>query len=57
MLPPSSEGKLSLTGRHLWEANDGALRPLLPGQPLTGNCEQDRLGYHAWADLARDLGG
>ena len=30
----------ALTGWHLWEANDGALRPLLPEVPLTETCEQ-----------------
>jgi hypothetical protein len=25
---------------HLWEANDGALKPLLPGVPLTPDCEE-----------------
>ena len=29
-----------LAGWHLWEANSGTLRPLLPGMPLTEGCEQ-----------------
>jgi hypothetical protein len=30
----------TLRGWHLWEANDGALKPLLPGVALTPDCEQ-----------------
>jgi hypothetical protein len=30
----------TLSGWHLWEANDGALRPVLAGQPLSAGCEQ-----------------
>jgi len=29
-----------MAGWHLWEANSGSLRPLLPGTPITGSCEQ-----------------
>jgi hypothetical protein len=29
-----------LAGWHLWEVNSGALRPLLPGLPLSEGCEQ-----------------
>ena len=29
-----------MRGWHLWEANDGALKPLLPGVALTPGCEQ-----------------
>jgi hypothetical protein len=29
-----------LSAWHLWEANSGTLRPLLPGAQLTGGCEQ-----------------
>lgn len=32
--------RLVMRDWHLWEANDGALRPLLPGLPLTDGCEQ-----------------
>ena len=34
------ELRKALSGWHLWEANDGTLRPVLPGQPLTAGCEQ-----------------
>jgi hypothetical protein len=30
----------AMAGWHLWEAHDGALRPLLPGFPATEHCEQ-----------------
>jgi hypothetical protein len=30
----------ALTSWHLWEANDGALRPLLPGMAPSAGCEQ-----------------
>jgi hypothetical protein len=30
----------ALAGWHLWENRNGALRPLLPGFPLAGGCEQ-----------------
>jgi hypothetical protein len=30
----------TLSGWHLWEANDGTLRPVLAGQPLSAGCEQ-----------------
>ena len=36
---------------HLWEANDGTLRPVLPGQPVTAGCEQlwmRRDARHPW---------
>jgi hypothetical protein len=32
--------RTALSGWHLWEANDGALRPLLPGLRLSQTCEQ-----------------
>ena len=32
--------RTALAGWHLWEANSGALRPLLPGAALTVGCEQ-----------------
>ena len=48
----------ALTDWHLWEANDGALRPLLPGVPLTETCEQlwaRRDADHPWQlDLPLD---
>ncbi len=34
------ELRKALSSWHLWEANDGTLRPVLPGQPLTAGCEQ-----------------
>lgn len=34
------ELRKALSGWHLWEANDGTLRPVLPGQPLSAECEQ-----------------
>lgn len=43
----------------LWEANDGALRPLLPGLSLTPGCEQlwaRRDAHHPWQlDLLFDF--
>jgi hypothetical protein len=32
--------RTALSGWHLWEANDGALRPLLPGLPASAACQQ-----------------
>jgi hypothetical protein len=34
------ELRTALSGWHLWEANSGTLRPLLPGTALTERCEQ-----------------
>jgi hypothetical protein len=34
------ELRRALAGWHLWEAHEGALRPLLPGAALTDCCEQ-----------------
>jgi hypothetical protein len=34
------ELRVALAGWHLWEANSGTLRPLLPGIRLTDGCEQ-----------------
>jgi hypothetical protein len=34
------ELRKTLSGWHLWEANDGTLRPVLPGQALSAECEQ-----------------
>jgi hypothetical protein len=31
--------RAQLSGWHLWEANSGTLRPLLPGDTLTPGCE------------------
>src|SRR5579859_543406 len=45
------ELRATLSGWHLWEASDGALRPLLPGQPLTEGCDQlwlRRDARHPW---------
>jgi hypothetical protein len=41
-IPAADLGALRQTLRdwHLWEANDGALKPLLPGVALTPDCEQ-----------------
>jgi hypothetical protein len=42
----------ALAGWHLWEANDGSLRPLLPGDQLTPSCEGlwiRRDAEHPWA--------
>ena len=48
----------TLSGWHLWEANDGTLRPVLPGQPLSAGCEQfwmRRDAQHPWRlDLQLD---
>jgi hypothetical protein len=48
----------ALSGWHLWEANSGALRPLLPGLPTTEGCEQlwlRRDAGHPWRlDLQLD---
>jgi hypothetical protein len=35
-----NELRTALAGWHLWEANSGTLRPLLPGVALTQGCEQ-----------------
>lgn len=47
-----------LSGWHLWEAHDGTLRPLLPGDTLTPGCEQlwaRRDAQHPWQmDLLLD---
>jgi hypothetical protein len=47
-----------LSGWHLWEANSGTLRPLLPGDTLTPGCEQlwaRRDARHPWQlDLLLD---
>ena len=52
------ELRQALAGWHLWEANDGALRPLLPGVALTAGCEQlwaRRDARHPWQlDLLLD---
>ncbi len=48
----------ALADWHLWEANDGALRPLLPEVPLADGCEQlwaRRDADHPWQlDLLLD---
>ena len=48
----------ALSGWHLWEANSGALRPLLPGLPAAEGCEQlwlRRDAEHPWRlDLQLD---
>jgi hypothetical protein len=50
-----------LSGWHLWEANSGTLRPLLPGDQLTGGCEQlwaRRDAQHPWQlDFVLDRSG
>ena len=50
-----------LSDWHLWEANSGTLRPLLPGDHLTGGCEQlwaRRNAQHPWQlDLVLDRSG
>jgi hypothetical protein len=47
-----------LSGWHLWEAHNGTLRPLLPGDNLTPGCEQlwaRRDAQHPWQlDLLLD---
>lgn len=47
-----------LSGWHLWEAHNGTLRPLLPGDTLTPGCEQlwaRRDAQHPWQlDLLLD---
>jgi hypothetical protein len=47
-----------LSGWHLWEARNGTLRPLLPGDALTPGCEQlwaRRDAQHPWQlDLLLD---
>lgn len=47
-----------LSSWHLWEANSGTLRPLLPGDTLTAGCEQlwaRRDARHPWQlDLLLD---
>ena len=45
------ELRKTLSGWHLWEANDGSLRPVLAGQPLSAECEQlwmRRDAQHPW---------
>jgi hypothetical protein len=44
-----------LFGWHLWEANDGALRPLLPGTELTEGCEQLWVRRDAWSAWRLDI--
>jgi hypothetical protein len=50
-----------LSDWHLWEANSGTLRPLLPGDHLTAGCEQlwaRRDAQHPWRlDLVLDRSG
>ena len=50
-----------LSDWHLWEANSGTLRPLLPGDHLTEGCEQlwaRRNAQHPWQlDLVLDRSG
>ena len=50
-----------LSAWHLWEASSGTLRPLLPGDHLTGGCEQlwaRRDAQHPWQlDLVLDRSG
>ena len=50
--------RAQLSGWHLWEANSGTLRPLLPGDTLTPGCEQlwaRRDARHPWQlDLLLD---
>jgi len=50
-----------LSDWHLWEANSGTLRPLLPGDHLTEGCEQlwaRRDAQHPWRlDLVLDRSG
>jgi hypothetical protein len=50
-----------LSDWHLWEANSGSLRPLLPGHHLTEGCEQlwaRRNAQHPWQlDLVLDRSG
>jgi hypothetical protein len=50
--------RAQLSGWHLWEANSGTLRPLLPGDMLTPGCEQlwaRRDAQHPWQlDLLLD---
>ncbi len=50
----------ALAGWHLWEARDGALRPLLPDVPVTAECGQlwaRRDARHPWQlDLLLDRG-
>jgi len=45
----------TLADWHLWEANSGALRPLLPGEPLTPGCEQLWLRRNASEPWRLDL--
>jgi hypothetical protein len=55
------ELRKTLAGWHLWEANSGTLRPLLPGIPLTGGGEQlwaRRNAQQPWQlDLLLDRSG
>ena len=44
-----------LAGWHLWEASRGALRPLLPGTPLTAGCEQLWARHNAQQPWQLDL--
>ncbi len=50
--------RAQLSDWHLWEANSGTLRPLLPGAPLTPGCRQlwaRRDAQHPWQlDLLLD---
>lgn len=50
--------RAALADWHLWESNDGTLRPLLPGDSLTEGCEQlwvRRSSQHPWQlDLLLD---
>jgi hypothetical protein len=56
-----AEVRRALAGFHLWEANSGSLRPLLPGTPLSEDCEQfwvRRDSEHPWQlDLLLDRSG
>lgn len=46
---------------HLWEARDGTLRPLLPGDQMAEGCEQlwaRRNAHQPWRlDIQLDRGG
>ena len=52
------ELRAALRDWHLWEANSGTLRPLLPGDTLTEGCDQlwaRRDAHHPWQlDFALD---
>jgi hypothetical protein len=45
----------AVVGWHLWEANSGALRPLLPGDDVTEGCEQFWLRRDATQPWRLDL--